>query len=397
MIASGSITAPSSDRVCAVFLSSLVLVLTIATAKAQDLTDFDTLYSNGTEARLAGDFAEAADYLERALELSPGNADVLLQLGLIRGYQEDYAQGEALLLRALEEAPGYTDVWLALARMRYWDDRREAAQRALDEVLALEPDNKEALELRERLASADTESGDGAPGYRWRLDSSVSYSRLARSDLDPWRETTHQLGYRLDKDITLTGRMELSERFDEVDSYFQAGVQHRFGQSGDLYLNAGVTPDADFRQDWDVGLGGSLKLHEARGDFGPIFLTFDGGHAHYSDDAFQTVSPGMQLYLFEGQAWVSGRWINNFRELNEHEQGWFVRGDVRVTQDLRLFAGLANAPETSEGVTYDVRSYFAGAVYDLNDRLSLNLSYLHEDRQESYLRRAITAGITLRF
>lgn len=191
--------------------------------------------------------------------------------------------------------------------------------------------------------------------------------------------------------------MEISDRFDEVDSYFQAGIQHIFGQAGDISLNAGVTPDADFRQDWDVDLGSSLNLHDGTGDFGPLFVTFDGRHARYSDDAFQTASPGLQLYLFEGRAWVSARWINSFQELDDHEQGWLARGDVRVSDHLRIFVGMADAPETSEGITYEVQSYFGGVAYDLNERLSLKLDYLHEDRQDSYLRRALTAGITLRF
>ncbi|MFD1380387.1 YaiO family outer membrane beta-barrel protein [Fodinicurvata halophila] len=389
---------PKSLR-CFCIIAILLPAITsgVLAAEAETAADFQALYQTGTEARLAGDFDEAAEYLEQALELSPGNADVLLQLGLIHGYREDYAEGERLLLRAVEEAPGYTDAWLALARVRYWDGRRTAAREALDEALALAPENEEVLQLRDQLETAGPDSRAHEPDHRWRLDSSISYSRLARTDLDPWRETTHQLGYRLDSDTTLTGRMELSERFEEVDSYFQAGVQHSFGQAGDVYLNAGVTPEADFRQDWDVGLGGSLNLHDGVSDFGPLFLTFDGRHARYSDDAFQTASPGLQLYLFEGRAWVSGRWINNFKSLSDHEQGWLARGDVQVSDRLRVFAGMADAPETSEGVTYDVQSYFGGVVYDLNERLSLNLNYLHEDRRDSYLRRALTAGVTLRF
>jgi len=51
-------------------------------------TDFDRLYQDGQAARQAGDHAAAERLFGEALALQPDNADVLLFLGLVQGYQQ---------------------------------------------------------------------------------------------------------------------------------------------------------------------------------------------------------------------------------------------------------------------------------------------------------------------
>lgn len=87
--------------ICVIAVFLLTMTTGLVPAAADSPTDFQSLYQAGTEARLAGNFTEASEYLEQALELSPANADVLLQLGLISGYQENYAEGERLLVQAV--------------------------------------------------------------------------------------------------------------------------------------------------------------------------------------------------------------------------------------------------------------------------------------------------------
>ena len=52
-----------------------------------------------------------------------------------------------------------------------------------------------------------------------------------------------------------------------------------------------------------------------------------------------------------------------------------------ATERLRLFAGAADAPDTSEGIVTDTFSLFGGVSYDTTDRMTLRASIAHEDRE----------------
>lgn len=49
------------------------------------------------------------------------------------------------------------------------------------------------------------------------------------------------------------------------------------------------------------------------------------------------------------------------------------------------------------GRTISTRSYFTGVELDLGDRITGRLGYTRDDRSNSYIRNAVTAGLTLRF
>src|SRR5689334_3340382 len=62
---------------------------------------FDTLYGQALEARRKGEFDEAIRLLREALRLGPTNADALLLLGTIYGFQNRFAEAERTLRDAL--------------------------------------------------------------------------------------------------------------------------------------------------------------------------------------------------------------------------------------------------------------------------------------------------------
>ena len=436
-------------------LAGLLLLTAAQSAAAAELSA-ETLYRDGIAAKAAGDLAAAERDFERALALQPRDVDIMVQLGLVYGAEGRYAEARALLARAGQLAPRDLDVQTALAHVESYAGNYAAAQAAVDAVLAQQPQNVEALTLAGRLAyyrkdydsarrrfeaalavgpndpdalvglgdalraSGDEDAAEAAyrkaaaaaPGSReiaerlarkppaprhWRLDTAFSYSRLSRVPSPDWKETFDQLGYAFDSGDFVHGRVEASERFGKYDAYLEGGLDHRFDERLSGYAYVGGTPAAHFREHVAGLGGGAYKALDGDDIVNATVLTFDGKVADYSTGDVETIRPGIQQYFLKGRFWGTAQSIT-IRDENGHmQQGWLLRGDVIPVEGLGVFVGLAEAPETSDNVTARTRSQFAGAAVELTDDLVLRLDYLREDRAHSYLRQAVTLGLTAKF
>ena len=109
----------------------------------------------------------------------------------------------------------------------------------------------------------------------------------------------------------------------------------------------------------------------------------------------ETVQPGL--------AWsadrfdLEGRWIVTRDETGERRSGFLVRGGGEATDRLRLEASYADAPETSEGRTLDVRATGLGVRWRFGERTDLRLGAVHEERGDGSERREVALALTRRF
>ncbi len=126
-------------------------------------------------------------------------------------------------------------------------------------------------------------------------------------------------------------------------------------------------------------------------------LTLDYQRSDYQTGVVDTISPGLEQYVPSGRVWLTGRSINTFNENNVWTSGWLARLDWLVLDDLGLYAGLADAPETVAGRTVDTRSYFTGIIYRISPERSLRFDYAHDDREDSYIRDSFALGVSQRF
>jgi YaiO family outer membrane protein len=363
--------------------AALVLAAPVSAQQAADL------YGEGVAARHAGDPARAADLLARLVAAEPENSDAHLQLGLALLALGRLDEAEGAFQETLRLAPDYADARIGLARVAQRRGDRRAALAALE---PLGPANPEAAALRASLRGAAGEAGASAPG-QVRLDVDLSYSDLDSPRAD-WREGAVRLQYQALDDIAVTGLVELSDRGAVSDVYLEARLDARLGAGRGVYVSLGGAPNADFRPEWQIGAGGFARV---RGGADPTVLTLDARQARYASGDVQTLSPGVEQYLGGGRLWLTARWINIFDEDGDHHAGWLARGDVMASDRLRLFAGLADAPDTSEGVVVDTFSLFGGLSYELNPRSLLRLSIAHEDRETGSDRLQINLGTGLRF
>lgn len=360
-------------------LTALVAFATPALA-AQPARD---LYGEAVAARQAGEPARAVPLLRQLIAAEPNNSDAHLQLGLSLLALGRLDEAEASFRRTLEIAPDYADARIGLARVA---QRRGDAPGALALLEPVDPTNREAGELRSALTA-----GAATPG-RVQVDLDLSYSDLDSPAAD-WREGSLRVRGQVTDRTAIGGAVEVSERFERTDVYGELRVDQRLGQHAGFYISLGATPDADFRPEWQIGAGLSARLNSGRN---PTVVTLDARQARYASGDIQTLNPGVEQF-FGDRFSMTARWINIFDENGEHQSGWLLRGDAAATQRLRLFAGAADAPDTSEGIVIETFSLFGGVSYDLSDRLTARLSIAHEDRETGADRLQVGVGMSTRF
>jgi len=347
----------------------------------------DQAYEQAVQARMAGDHARAVELLGPVVAANPQNADAQLQLGLALLGLGRLDEAEAAFRRTLAIAPDYIDARLGLARVEQRRGNWAAAEAELAPVDVAHP---EAGPLRRQIAA-----GAAASWFsRWRVDVDGGYAFLTQDQPD-WKEGSLRVTHRPTRATAVSTGLEVSRRFERTDTYGELRLEHRFASNkGSAYLFAGGTPDADFRPEWQIGLGGEVRI---RPGGAATLLTLDARQARYRVGDIQTLNPGIDQYLANGRAWIGARWINIFDQDGRHRSGWLLRGDALATERLRLFAGAADAPDTSEGVVVDTFSLFGGFAYDVNERVTVRASLAHDDRDSGADRLQLGLGAGWKF
>lgn len=367
-------------------LAVLVLMLLFCSASASAQSPLG-VYDRAVEARLAGDHARALALLEPFVAANPANADAQLQLGLALLGLGRIDEADAAFERTLAIAPNYDDARLGLARV---EQRRGNWAAAEAELAPVPVDHPEAVPLRRQI-KAQALAGRFS---RWRLDVDGAYVPVTRNQPD-WKEGSMRATHWPSRATAVSAAVELSRRFALSDAYGEIRVDHRFSNNGgSAYLLAGGTPNADFRARWQLGAGGEFRI---RSGGAATLLTLDARQARYRIGNIQTLNPGIDQYLANGRAWIGARWINIFDQNGRRHSGWLVRSDLLATDRLRLFAGAAHAPDTSEGVVVDTSSLFGGIAYDVTERLSVRLSLAQDDRESGADRLQLGLGAGMRF
>jgi tetratricopeptide (TPR) repeat protein len=101
-----------------------------------------------------GDTAGERTALQQAIQADPEFAPAQYQLGYLETREGDNAAAEQQFRLALEASPKYVQAWVALAATLGMESRFQEAQDAVANALKIEPDNKAALELSQKLADA---------------------------------------------------------------------------------------------------------------------------------------------------------------------------------------------------------------------------------------------------
>ncbi|MCV3238644.1 tetratricopeptide repeat protein [Mesorhizobium sp. ZC-5] len=412
----------------------------------------ETTLQRARKLREEGRFAEAETLYREALALSPGNADVLVALGLVAGFQQDFDEAERFFQAALEKAPDYLDARLGLARVALWHGDLAGARTLVSAVTAKYPDNTEARLLAARISLQEGETraaeaqfqailkrepdnsealvglGDAQrargddraartsygkalalepasvdiqqrlaqpPPKKWRTDIGTELSHLS-GGRQSWTDSSVGLAYTPQPGTTIGGRTRVVTRYGETDVQIEARIDHAFSQDFSAYGIVAGTPDADFLARFSVGGGATWRAYAPAGAWGPLVLTLDGRHDIFADTSVSTVSPAAQFFFFDQKLGLQVRWIHSFNDEGTTANGYVLRADLAATDRFRILAGYSDAPEISEGTLVDTKTVFTGFSYDLSDALTLRGNYAYEHR-EAFDRNTFGLGLSVRF
>lgn len=337
-----------------------------------------SLYRSAVTDRLAGRPEQAAPKLEQVLRATPDDVDARLNLGLALLALDRLEEAEAAFRQVIARAPDYADAWIGLARIAQRRGDLAEARTLIGEVRRADPENAEAVALENALE----------PAPPWRMDIAAARSRLS-NNLPDWTETRLSASRWLDAAWTVGGAAEITRRFNDTDVYVEARADRMF-EGGSAYLAVGGATDADYRPEIAVAAGGRRDLGRS------VTGTIDASAARYPSGRVIGVHPGLAVDLADGKAQLSARWINVWDETGQYRNGYGVQARWQATGAIALRLGHADAPESSDGVTVDVRAWSAGVDIGLTDRLTLGLGYVSEDRG-SYDREELSAGLGWRF
>lgn len=217
--------------------------------------------------------AFAVHLYERAISWDPGNAELLVKVGVFEGMRNQHETGAAYLFRALqinpwpEEGP---DVYLALGAMLAGLRRRDDARAVAAEGFAKYPDRSVALfevlaevhlDAREWVEAARYSSMALRQGSRnpEQMNKILQESRrrmepgdTARFLEEDARYETRLAELKREADAARReGRAALTEKFKAFLDSFQ-GVQREGGDLSQVGRRSSLAPDADLYTDDEV-------------------------------------------------------------------------------------------------------------------------------------------------
>jgi tetratricopeptide (TPR) repeat protein len=130
--------------------------------------DPDANYHRARLAQMRGDLSAAAEYYGRALAERPDFVEAFNNLGNVRRAQGRFLDAEALFRKATEMAPHIAAVHMNHAVALQEIDEDDAALRAYDAALAIDPDLAEARRNRALLWLKKGHLAEGFREYEWR-------------------------------------------------------------------------------------------------------------------------------------------------------------------------------------------------------------------------------------
>lgn len=315
-------------------------------------------------ARFAGDHDGARCALTHIIAVAPNDADALVELGFLDLAAGDADAARQAFERALALAPDYDDAKFGMAQAAYRAGDRDAARSWLDRISAERRNDADVAALDRAVSRAS------APRAIWRWDAFVGYSTLS-DGLSPWREASMAVSRRSGR-VSLGLALEHAQRFGLDDTFAELRATRRYNH-GIWGLAVGGADSADFRPEAAVRIeyvspedrrtGLSAALTFARYAVGQIDTL--------SLRARRQVTPSLQL---------DARGILVQDEADELRAGYGAGAVWRARRWLWLDLAFVDAPESSEGVTVDVRSATLGIGATLSADTRVRLGVMREDR-----------------
>lgn len=288
---------------------------------AERPTDTDALVLYGVVNSWEGNYDEARGSLQKVLDSNPNNGDALPALINVEIWSDHDQRAEQIAREALQRMPDNTTILVQYAGILRTLNRRKEAVQTIDKVLALEPNNEQAAQMRERWEESSR---------LWYSEVTHTYDWFSNGGPDGQHETQVQIRRGETKIGSVIARFSRAERFAdhsnqiELDAY--PGLWHR----SYAFLNVGYSPDAHLYPQYRLGADLYQNI--------PYGLELSGG--------FRRLSFSSKINIYT--AWV-GKYYGS----------WLFGARTYLTPDTL---------GTSHSVTFLARRYFGGGgLFDYID------------------------------
>lgn len=385
----------------------LLLACASQAANAATLEDGLRLKQEQKLEEAATVFAEVAE---------AGDPAGLEQLAIVLSWLKHYDESIVTWRRALAMAPERKDFHVGLARVLYWKGEHDLALTELDQALAAQPDNVEALTLkgdvlmaqnqaaaaREIYAQAKARGGESANLAEldaklaravvptvWRLDAGGGYDHYSNAREHEYSAYT-QLGYSFSRALSVYAHYDHFDNFGATDEILLAGGYVLIQDLVLLNVEAGgAVDDADFRADSQAAIYADLLLDGfVQPLLGVRYLDYDNGEVTTIIPGLRFLADAAELELRYGITDnVDGRNTEVFSaRASYHGDGY--------SPYIAIAAGEEALPPQALA---DIRIFAAGCVFDLSPTWGLRADYSFEDRKRVYEHDTFALGLTYRY
>ncbi|SDR93225.1 YaiO family outer membrane beta-barrel protein [Gramella sp. MAR_2010_147] len=330
-------------------LLALFFILFSLSAIAQDeeLTTDELFVKARTAAFDEDNYPKAIELTLKALDKSPGYADVRIFLGRLYTWTDKVDSARAAFKRVLEENPGYEDASLAYASLEYWNDNSEKALEILNGGIAANPKSEDLLLLKARVLK----------------------------DLQQYSEASNTLNQLLKINPKLTEARSLGESIRNVSAKNQVGVDYEFVHFENRFDDPWHLVSVDYSRSTKIGSiigrlnyanrfasNGTQFVLDAYPSISDTFYAYLSGGIASSGSIFPNYRVGASLYAnlpaaFEGEV--------GFRMLSFDDQTWIYTASVgKYISNFWLNARTYLTPgdqNISHSYALNVRYYIAGA------------------------------------
>lgn len=398
-------------------MASRLMMIALALSCSAVAAGAETSFEKGLELKRQEKFAEAAEVFAKIVKKEPKNSDALQQLALLQGWLKRYDASVRTWKSALALSPDNLEFRMGLARVLNWKGALAEAKGEYRRALGINPREFDALmalgdiamrEARPREArkyyelalvvrpddpSARARLSGARPPAAWRLDAGYLYDGYNRG-----RVAEHNAYLQLGRSLAELGRGaslwfrgEEQRHFQLTDGTLNFGGALRPVEPFAAELELGVTPDADFRSDWQLFLAATFPWRKA------VVPSFDFRHFGYSNGSVDIFMPGLRVQLGPKVAATYKHSIAKNISGKDTQSGQ-ARVDFEWSERYSSYAGYAQGNESLPPLSTAFNEViFLGAAVRLDERWGVRCDYGYESRPRFFIRHSAGAGLTYRF
>ncbi|MEO0311809.1 MAG: YaiO family outer rane beta-barrel protein [Bacteroidota bacterium] len=286
-----------------------------------DTTNIDQLYKTGIQLSYKKDFIKARAIFEKILEVKPSYTDVRTSLARAYMWDKKYEEARTQLGIILTDEPYNVEALVALIDVETWIGNNSVAQQYLKQALGNYPNNEDLLIRKAKVQFSNNEKENGAITLRKVLDVNPGnkealemLQRLDVSSLNNRMQVSYEVDYFDQTDLpqqyaaveaghsfkfgTFIGRVGLANRFDRNGVQYEVDGYLKLIKNSYMYVNGGYSASTIFPE-YRAGLEHFHKL-------GAGFELSGGFRYLYFDQPGVTVYT-MSLGNYFKKYWISAR------------------------------------------------------------------------------------------